>query len=757
MNEPPQQLPNALQMASAEKLCNSNVIDMTDRRRATNLENNLINRETIKRTLESLVNDSKDEKVDVSPEIGNKSPNTGENDDNVNEKVVGGGGAMNKSFSMYTFGSAACEPDNNSSEESPSKTIDPSRATAFVIDFGGGKQPSGQRHKHMLERFQNRHRRGVSLSKVEDEMNDSSSSSQLTAKLKSSSPASSAKASRKLSTSSSQEAAAQPTKPASAGVRLRERSKTSQVRDASKRHSWSPRTSLVESTTVQQQQQHTNSPAKPAKAAKKHPTNPLERPLKLHALTRADVKPLPPTTLNITTLQCLQTPLISSRESHNLPHNNDDEDDQVSEAGTYTLDGDNYTEEQKAKMNIDNLAAADAALLRTKLEINESDSNVETDLEVIELEPPAPRTRQSHVSSKQQQTARKNILEVSFYHHEQPPATASSKSKSSYLDKLKTKVKSSLHKAKSPESDVGTFTSVTTSGVLSVKPSLEVNPKLKRKNSLTKSQIDSSEYIQGRARTREPKGPVTDSDKSSIASAYQLNIFPAAAAAAKQSPAKSRKESSVGSSSTSISTAATKDDWIQEWARNAREYSKHKRPPPTMSSSFNAESRADSRDDQFGYFVVDDVMSKSDCKPHYDEFGDNLERYHQKSHHKKSNEANNLNSNSSSVSSARGRKILRELEPHRDELRQHSLPSSNFNIKPPISPCRIPSPIGSVSHRKKRYGSSAMLYGSDTVSWKFSFAVRSRCRSFYNLHTKKCLVFFSTKFNGLLSEYVEHK
>lgn len=694
-------------MASAEKLCNNNVIDreMTDRK-PTNLENNLIKNEAIKRTLDGLANDNKDEKVDVSPEISNKSPNSnGEYDEKV-------GSIMNKSFSMYTFGNCEDVQTNNRNNESPSKTIDPSKATAFVIDFSGGKQVSEQRQKNLLERFQNRHRRGVSLSKVEDEMNDSSSSSQLTAKLKS--PATSAKTSRKLSTTSSQEASQQ--KPSSAGVRLRERSKTSHVRDASKRHSWSPRTSMVESTASAATTQHHPQPKQSSKATiKQKQHNPLERPLKLHALTRADVKPIPPTTLNITTLQCLQPPL-ENRESHLQ------QDDQVSEAGTYTLDGDNYTEEQKEKMNIDKYNH-DARLLRTKLVINESDSNVETDLEIIDLDPSPSRTYQA---SRQQssKSSRKNILEVSFYHHEQQPSTSSGKLKTSYLEKLKTKVKSSLHKAKSPETDVGTFTSVTTSGVLSVKPTLEVNPMLKRKNSLTKSQIDSSEYIQGRSRRADArKGLVTDSDKSSITSAYQLNIFPAN----KQSPAKSRKES-VGSSSTSISTAATKDDWIQEWARNAREFSRHKTSPHTqaMSNSFNIENSRESRDDQIGYFI-DDVMSKSDCRPPYEEFGDNLERYHQKSlHQKKPNDANNLNSNQSSVSSARGRRILREFHPNKDDLRQQSLPSSNFNIKPPISPCRIPSPIGSMSHRKKRYGSNAMLYGSDTVSFKsyfFSFFI----------------------------------
>jgi hypothetical protein len=710
-------------MESAEKLCNNNnnnnnvMSDMANTK-STNLENNIIRSECLKRTLDGLVNDStvKDEKVDVSPEISNKSPNSNNGE---LEKVSAGGNAMNKSFSMYTFGNNNNNCDDTDTSESPSKSLDPSRATAFVIDFSGGKQIDEQRHKKILERFQkNRHRRGVSLSKMDDEMNDSSSSSQLTAKLKSS-PSTNTKQTRKLSDSSS---TSQQQKPTSAsGVRLRERSKASQVRDASKRHSWSPRTSMVESSSNVMQQQPKQQQAKAVNNKNSNLTNPLERPLKLHALTKADVKPMPPTTLNVTALRCLQPPL-ENRESH-LQN-----DDQVSEAGTYTLDGDNYTEEQKAKMNIDNNYnknnssnidnESDVELLQRQLVINESDSNIETDLEVIDLDPSPTQTPMIRKATTQ--SNRKNILEVSFYHQEQQPTTSNAKTKTSYLEKLKTKVKSSLHKSKSPESDVGKFTSVTTSGVLSIKPSLEINPNFKRKNSLTKSQIDSSEYVQGRLRKSDVKAPITDNDKTSIASAYQLNIFPS-----KQSPAKSRLES-VGSSSTSISTAATKDDWIQEWARNAREYSRHKRTPATiMSNSFNIESNRESRDDQFGFFT-DDAMSKSDCKPQYEEFGDNLEKYNnQKIHHQKIKSANDsvggniLSSNQSSVSSAHGRKILREFDPNKDDTRL--IGATNFNIKPPISPCRIPSPIGSVSHRKKRYGSNAMLYGSETVSFFFSF------------------------------------
>lgn len=706
--------------ADDKKQCNT--IHETTAANPTNLEsNNLIKSECLKRTLDGLVthiakncederregsggdeakdepNSVHEEKADVSPEISNKKSNdtspmtdsnySGSNGDSVNR--------MSKSFSIHTF-------DNSHKRSEIAKKEDDSEVTksmAFTIDFGGGKQVDEQRHKNLLERLQNRARRGVSLSKVEDEMTESNSSSQLNTKLRS-------PASAKLQRKNSRDTIESPHKPSSAGVvRLREKVKTNQLKDANKRHSWSPRSSMVEPTPLHQQPQ------------KAKPINPLERHLKLHTLTKADVKPMPPTTLNIT---CLQPPLENKESLFN--------DDQVSEAGTYTIDGDNYTEEQKEKMNIDKMNKAhDAELLQRKLEINESDSNIETDLEVIDLEAiPCTVSTERHAKLSSLVKGRKNILEVSFCYQEPPVVSSatinnnnnlinSNKIKVSYLEKLKSRVKNigdkTFHKTKSTDSDVGCFTSVTTSGVLSKKPTLDLNPHLKRKNSLTKSQIDSSEYVQGLQRTE--KSSITDNDK--------LNLKPHLSPSTVSSAAKGRKES-VGSSNTSISTAATKDDWIQEWARNAREYSRNKRTPggPIMSSSYNFESSLE-KSDQFGYFS-DDVMSRSDCKPQYEEFGDNLDKYHQKGlHHKKpptpehngDRSINNLSDHeplSLSLSSARSRRVLRDFD-----LNKQDNPRV-FNIKPPMSPSRIPSPMGSVSNRQKRYGSNKMLYGSETVS-----------------------------------------
>lgn len=716
--------------ADDKKKCNT--FYETTAAKPTNLEsNNLIKSECLKRTLDGLVthiakgcekakkegseveiDEAKDEpksvheeKADVSPEISNKKSNDTSpmTDSNYSGSNGDGISRMSKSFSVHTF-------ENSHHKRSPMELTkkdqdndsEVTKSMAFTIDFGSAKQVDEQRHKNLLERLQNRARRGVSLSKVEDEMTESNSSSQLNAKLRS-------PASAKLPRKNSRDNIELPQKPSSAGVRLREKAKTNQLKDASKRHSWSPRSSMVEPTPLHQQPQ------------KAKPMNPLERHLKLHTLTKADVKPMPPTTLNIT---CLQPPLENKESLFN--------DDQVSEAGTYTIDGDNYTEEQKEKMNIDKMNKAhDAELLQRKLEINESDSNVENDLEVIDLEAipqTTPADRRTKLSSLVK--GRKNILEVSFCYQEPvatPPSasnnssshlTNSSKSKVSYLEKLKSRVKNigdkTFHKTKS-DGDVGCFTSVTTSGVLSKKPTLDLNPHLKRKNSLTKSQIDSSEYVQGIQRTE--KSSITDNDKSiaaAVAAGYQLNMYP------HQSPTTKGRKESVGSSNTSISTAATKDDWIQEWARNAREYSRQKRTPggPVMSNSYNFESSLE-KGDQFGYFS-DDIMSRSDCKPQYEEFGDNLDKYHQKGpHHKKpptpeNNDDRSINNLSEheplSLSSARSRRVLRDFDMNKQENPRV------FNIKPPISPSRIPSPMGSVSHRQKRFGSNKMLYGSETVS-----------------------------------------
>ena len=411
------------------------------------------------------------------------------------------------------------ENQEKSSDTSPmsdgAQSISAQAAMTFTIEFDGGKVVDSQRHKSMLERFNSRHRRGVSMSKLEQSPAEIKNSVKLaTSKVKS-------PISVRLSRRNSK------AEPPEAPVRLRD--KTNQVKDENKRHSWSPRSSAHEPLI------------------KPLPTRNKAFQPKSAAMTKALKSNMQIASAElIESFVCAEPPLeLASRPN---------DEDLVSEAGTYTLDGDKYTEEQKEKMNIDKMAQNaidDEKLLRPSHRAIRP-KNFEQDLEVIDLE-----------GSPEDYRPRKNILEVSYCHE-----STNLKPKVSYLEKLKSRVKNigGHRSSKSPDKilsatakplpspDVGTFTSITTSGVLSVQSTLETNPRLRRKNSLTKSHIDSSEYIS--RYTDKVSKPTVDKKKTG----YQLNIFT-------KEPDNIAKEdggSTVVSSNTSISTAATKDDWIHQ-------------------------------------------------------------------------------------------------------------------------------------------------------------------------------------------------
>jgi hypothetical protein len=433
------------------------------------------------------------------------------------------------------------------------------------------------------------------------------------------------------------------------------------------------------------------------------------------------------------------------------------DEDAVSEAGTYTLDGDNYTEEQKEKMNIDNLIAAAKKLEPSK-----------------EYTPMRPQNLglASTTAMGMDEKRRKNILEVSYCHEAQSHNQL--KSKLSYLDKIKSRVKHIVSdkksSSKSPDRmialaaasvspDAGCFTSVTTSGILSVKGTLETqHPKIKRKNSLTKSQIDSSEYVQGisKLNLKHINGDgqsYTDLEKSKLAE-YKLNIFTKTTSSCDDDPEDTEDDTQAAVASGSvIKTAATKKDWIQEWAKNAREYAT--KPPVThasksvgsssskagagvMSRSYDFEN---SRNNQFGY-DFDDVMTKSDYyDPNYEEFGDDLDKHYKEKpklpmdrtrRHNyaglqyegnatsdtnlKSNVGNRPRSsrvpaNEAKVDSSLTRRLREEVE-----LRSYREPEHDYYMtKPPISPSKIPSPIHTVG-RPRSVSHNRSLCGSNTVS-----------------------------------------
>lgn len=239
-----------------------------------------------------------------------------------------------------------------------------------------------------------------------------------------------------------------------------------------------------------------------------------------------------------------------------------EDEDAVSEAGTYTLDGDNYTEEQKDLMNIDRNAAAAAKLRPKQLAVKPNRAS--------------------------------NVLEVNYYHEtptpqQEPKATNGSATATGvYLEQLKSRVLRQSHpmvtppppqapptppSPRSPAADVGCFTSVTTSGVLAKQRALDTHPKLTRHtHSLSTSQIDSSEYVSNEAKLRHAQaivGSATDRQKAE----YRLNVFTTSTNQQQQHHHHQLPDTPTTPTTTEaalLQSAPTKQDWIQEWARNAR-------------------------------------------------------------------------------------------------------------------------------------------------------------------------------------------
>ncbi|XP_032309518.1 uncharacterized protein LOC6507879 isoform X1 [Drosophila ananassae] len=440
--------------------------------------------------------------------------------------------------------------DEENSSESNTTTTATKQALAFTIDHFDASEndaaAQAARYKNMMERFQNRHKRGASMSKLETD--NTTTTTNTTSNSGRHSQRSSLDAGSSMADDISSLTAATPNSeqapPTAVKMRVRDRS-ASRVRDASKRHSWSPRSSAngPEPTTAP-------TAARPAAGRSKLPPPPAAAKGTSNSVANRTTNQFTPrsTAMQLALRQvemlCPQPPLADGKSLA--------ENDAVSEAGTYTLDGDNYTEEQKDLMNIDRNAKEAAAKLRPK-------------------QLPVKANRGS------------NVLEVNYYHEtplqeQQPQQLPPQRSSTgAYLDQLKSRVlrqqvPPSPPTPPSPAADVGCFTSVTTSGVLAKQRALDTHPKLTRHtHSLSTSQIDSSEYVSNEAKLRHTQalaGSATDRQKAE----YRLNVFTTSTSQPSghhQLP-ETPTTPTQGSEAALLQTAQTKQDWIQEWARNAR-------------------------------------------------------------------------------------------------------------------------------------------------------------------------------------------
>lgn len=589
--------------------------------------------------------------------------------------------------------------ENTAETTSVDKLSESSKAAfAFTIDFNDGKQIDSKKKNDIFERFQKRHKRGVSLSKLDDPptVNNTPFS----------------KSKPPLKRTVSKPLTVEPVEVEEVTVTLRDKSRLCprDVSNGEHRHSWSPRTSIHTPETV----------PNCGKAVRQTATLKMafHDPSAVAALAQQDDD-----------LVLGNAPPLEYRKQ------SFDSTSSVSEAGTYTLDGDNYTEEQKALMSIDKLSKL------TKGAAASTATNIDHSIEVIDLE---------------------SLETVETF---DPPKV---KKHTSYLERIKSKVKTiserTFHKTRSPDKcmgldvplqppktlDLGNFTSVTSSGVFSKKPvqQLPSRTTARRKSSLTKSQIDNSEYIQ--KFDEKLLNSFTDYEKAQH-NDYQLNIFSTQQLSGAERNHRRRQqhedkaESQLSSCSTSTTTASygiemaeTKNDWIQEWAKNAR---KNTRKPNSARASSERPSIRNTAGDYSN-------QMQSQCSG--EEFGDNLDRnYSQRKNINRYDDTGNTSKGleeplflryehrpQSASTFGRRRQVadLISSSDFGDDLDDDSLASSSvlkhnttsayetsnrlrreFFARPPISPTKIPSPMHSMT-RPRSSSVNRSLHSSITVS-----------------------------------------
>ncbi|KAL9903201.1 uncharacterized protein ACN2A1_004165 isoform 1-T8 [Glossina fuscipes fuscipes] len=530
---------------------------------------------------------------------GNNNINNIENEDKLNASVADD---ISSEKEVEAHASNDDESASISSNGVTTLMSSTKQSCAFTIDNFNDKEcdtaAQAAKYKSMMERFQNRHRRGASLSKLDKD--DASTRSQQTPTRLSSSQSSMPFTARSSARNSlvieenNANSLESETKSVTQKVKLRVRDRsTSRVRDASKRHSWSPRSSTHESNLPQlQQTTQVSGKSNSRKISKTNKQTPGVVPKGAANLVANRTLFAPRSTamqlaLRHVDFMCPQPPLTDFK------HLNADADD-VSEAGTYTLDGDNYTEEQKDLMNIDKNAKS-------------SEGSVQNSISSSKL-------LQSNAKSKRST----NVLEVNYYHDSEAideraklryntandVIIGNHQKAGAYLQKIKSRVLRNINATKSMESkgdakmkkklsptsdteedtDVGCFTSVTTSGVLAKQRTLDARPKVSRNCGLSTSQIDSSEYISNETKSKSSgtsslAGGFTDHQKAE----YRLNVFTNQKEisqkkfAATRNLIKTPPQTPVDaiplsklSEAAVLQTAQTKHDWIQEWARNAR-------------------------------------------------------------------------------------------------------------------------------------------------------------------------------------------
>lgn len=291
-----------------------------------------------------------------------------------------------------------------------------------------------------------------------------------------------------------------------------------------------------------------------------------------------------PKTPPYTTYRSSHTDIIIKSPKTETLYIDDDDLDRISNnssTGTYTIEGDNYTEEQKARMSIDR---GYQATLKKSMKKSERDPELIFDFanKDIALRSPTKTIFETPKVSKD-----KNVLEISCCYESESPTendlavqtSKQIKSTRSYLEKIKNRVKTITEKTfpksppRVPDSDIGNFTSVTTSGVLSTKYPMKQESPRYRRCSLTKSEIDQTDYIHRLSRESSvpvslPSNKILPFEDNQFGSTVMRNAH-----AKTLNEAETNSEDMVGKlSNLSLNRCKGDKAWIQDWADSVKKY-----------------------------------------------------------------------------------------------------------------------------------------------------------------------------------------
>lgn len=697
--------------------------------------------------------------LELEPETTDCPKGTTDSPENLQKDICDGAGTSNdvssssnsciatpvavKSLERDLF---VAEETANDTESAETKSKS-AAGLAFTIEFNEGKAADNKKHREIMERFQNRqqqqlqqrrHKRGVSLSKLDDTMRSSlplgTSIDDISTGVVSKPPF---KEKQALSRGSRMHQSVDSDRESieNIGVVLRRRPHNihqshldgSDSSVGNKRHSWSPRTSLKDEVVTPAAHHHRPEPLHHTdNGRKKGPVSSflpksatLQRALESQPRGRRAPSPKPKHIAEAK-LDVISTPLEYVKLSDDAASA-----DAVSEAGTYTLDGDHYTEEEKERMSIDK----ESALFAQKHGVNIGPKGLKASMS---LETTSSRNeknkRMKNMSEKTNvSTSTASSAAISQLSKHTPTPVANSH-KVSYLEKIKSRVKtigdSTFHKLplsrntrassetptsgqRTDDEDVGTFTSVTACGVLnkSSNPSVRKH----RKNSLTKLQIDASEYIQPNFKTDENMmKSYTDYEKAKQ-NEYQLNIFSTASSASQVEPEPyGFDNNSAARKSVSIKTAPTKNDWIQEWARNARRrnilLSAGTGPASTASS---ASSRLPEQNGS--------VAKKAQLPCQMSRSDDFVQSYRHAQSSSEFGDDTNPDAEDNSFLEESSHPRVQQIQANSGVITRKQT-SSSVTTRPPVSPTKIPSPLHS-SVRVRGTSANRSFRSSFSVSY----------------------------------------